>query len=147
MAVPGPTTQRNVERLAGNLLRLAREERGWSQAQLAAAARVPASTVGRIEAGQRQPSLVTLYRLLAAADVDLRVRLEPYDDHDDVLDARDAARSPRQRAVAEERHDANVGAFRDAAQRPVGQAGVEATADVPLPLPLPAGPQGAVGVR
>ncbi len=48
--------------------------------------------MSRIEAGQRQPALVTLYRLLAAADLDLRVRLEPYDDHDDVLDARDAQR-------------------------------------------------------
>lgn len=114
MAAPGPTTSRHVERLAGNLLRLAREQRGWSQQRLAEAAGVPASTVGRIEAGQRQPSLVTLHRLLAAADLDLRVRLEPYDDHDDVLDARDAGRSEEQRAVAEARHDANVEAFRGA---------------------------------
>ncbi|MCW2526610.1 MAG: hypothetical protein JWM76_1470, partial [Pseudonocardiales bacterium] len=48
MAIPGPTTQRYTERTAGNLLRLARQERGWSRQQLAAAAGVPASTVGRI---------------------------------------------------------------------------------------------------
>ena len=36
--------------------------------------------------GTRQPSLPTLGRLLAAVDLDMRVRLEPYDDHDDVLD-------------------------------------------------------------
>ena len=34
-----------------------------------------------------QPTLPLLYRLLAAADLEPRTRLEPYDDHDDVLDA------------------------------------------------------------
>ena len=86
IAVPGPTTQRYTERLAGNMLRLARAQRGWSQRQLAEAAGVPVSTVARIESGARQPSLVTVSRLLAAADLELRARLEPYDDHDDVLD-------------------------------------------------------------
>ena len=103
MAVPGPTTQRYSQRLAGNMLRLARAQRGWSQRQLAAAAGVPVSTVARIESGARQPSLVTVSRLLAAADLELRARLEPYDDHDDVLDARHAAFTPEeqaQRAVA-----------------------------------------------
>lgn len=104
-----------MERLAGNLLRLARSQRGWTQKQLAQAAGVPVSTVGRIEAGMRQPSLVTVQRLLAAADTDLRVRLEPYEDHDDVLDARDRQRSPSEREAAEARHQENVAAFRAAA--------------------------------
>ena len=98
MAVPGPTTQRHTERLAGNMLRLARAQRGWSQRQLAEAAGVPVSTVARIESGARQPSLVTVSRLLAAADLELRARLEPYDDHDDVLDARHAALTPDEQA-------------------------------------------------
>ena len=98
MAVPGPTTQRYTLRLAGNMLRLARAQRGWSQRQLAAAAGVPVSTVARIESGARQPSLVTVSRLLAAADLELRARLEPYDDHDDVLDARHAALTPEEQA-------------------------------------------------
>ena len=98
MAVPGPTTQRYTERLAGNMLRLARAQRGWSQRQLAEAAGVPVSTVARIESGARQPSLVTVSRLLAAADLELRARLEPYDDHDDVLDARHAALAPDEQA-------------------------------------------------
>lgn len=98
MAVPGPTTQRYTERLAGNLLRLARAQRGWSQRQLAEAAGVPVSTVARIESGTRQPSLVTISRLLAAADLEMRARLEPYDDHDDVLDARWTALTPEQQA-------------------------------------------------
>jgi transcriptional regulator with XRE-family HTH domain len=98
MAVPGPTSRRYTERMAGNLLRLARQRRSWSQRQLAEAAGVPVSTVARIESGARQPSLVTISRLLAAADVELRVRLEAYDDHDDVLDARRAALSSEQQA-------------------------------------------------
>ncbi len=98
MAVPGPTTQRYIERLAGNLLRLARAQRGWSQRQLAEAAGVPVSTVARIESGARQPSLVTLSRLLVAADFELRTRLEAYDDHDDVLDASLQAMTPEQQA-------------------------------------------------
>ena len=103
MAVPGPTTQRYIDGLAGNMLRLARAQRDWSQRRLAEAAGVPVSTVARIESGARQPSLVTISRLLAAAGLELRARLEPYDDHDDVLDARQAALTPKeqaQRAVA-----------------------------------------------
>lgn len=114
MATPGPTTAADIEAAAGNLLRLARVQRGWSQLQLAQAAGVPASTVGRIEAGQRQPSVVTLTRLLAAADFDLRMRLEPYDDHDDVLDALAARRTPEEQAAVAARHEVNVQAFRSA---------------------------------
>jgi len=84
--------------MAGNLLRLARQQRSWSQRQLADAAGVPVSTVARIESGARQPSLVTIGRLLAAADLELRVRVEAYDDHDDVLDARRAALTSEQQA-------------------------------------------------
>jgi len=84
--------------MAGNLLRLARQQRSWSQRQLADAAGVPVSTVARIESGARQPSLVTISRLLAAADLELRVRVEAYDDHDDVLDARRAALTSEQQA-------------------------------------------------
>ncbi len=107
MAVPGTSARRNAERLAGNLLRLARIERGWSQRQLALVAGVPSSTVGRIEAGLRQPSLVMLSRLLAAADLELRVRIEPYDDHDDVLDAMRARLSESQR-VEQDAEDART---------------------------------------
>lgn len=98
MAHPGPTAQRHIDGLAGNILRLARTQRGWSQRQLADAAGVPVSTVARIESRARQPSLVTLSRLLAAADLELRARLEPYDDHDDVLDARQANLTPHEQA-------------------------------------------------
>ncbi len=107
----GPTTWRDTERWAGNLLRSARAKKGVSQAQLAALAGVPRSTVERIEAGHRQPSLITLSRLLAAIDLEMRVRLEDYDDHDDVLDAAYAAMPPEQQAVTDARHEALVDAF------------------------------------
>ena len=102
MAIPGPTTRRNVDRLAGNLLRLARADAHLSQRALAASAGVPQSTIGRIEAGAMQPTIPLLYRLLAAAGAELRVRLEPYDDHDDVLDALAAARPADQTGAAEQ---------------------------------------------
>ena len=102
MAAPGPTTQGYTHRWAANLLRDARVRRGWSQRRLAEAAGVPASTVARIESSTRQPSLVTLSRLLAAADLELRIRVDEYDDHDDVLDARRAAMTAQQRRAADE---------------------------------------------
>jgi transcriptional regulator with XRE-family HTH domain len=64
----GPTARRDLEAWAGNIVRLARAKAGVSQAQLAQLAGVPRSTVERIEAGTRQPSLPTLGRLLAAVD-------------------------------------------------------------------------------
>lgn len=108
MARMGSTRTRDSEGLAANLLKLARAKTGVSQAQMAALAGVPRSTVERIEAGTRQPSLPTLGRLLAAVDLDMRIRLEPYDDHDDVLDANYAAMTPEQRAATDARHEAMV---------------------------------------
>lgn len=108
MATMGPTRTGDSLGLAANLLRLARAKAGVSQAQMAALAGVPRSTVERIEAGTRQPSLPTLSKLLAAVDLDMRIQLAPYDDHDDVLDANYAAMTPRQRAATDARHEAMV---------------------------------------
>ncbi|SEO61332.1 helix-turn-helix transcriptional regulator [Trujillonella endophytica] len=104
----GPTKQQDLQALAGNLLRTARAKAGVSQARLAQLAGMPRSTVERIEAGTRQPSLPTLGKLLAALDLDLRPRLEPYDDHDDVLNANSASMTPDQRAATDARHEALV---------------------------------------
>jgi transcriptional regulator with XRE-family HTH domain len=97
MATMGPTRQADSDHLAGNLLKLARLRRGLSQRQLAELAGVPQSTVARIETYRQQPALTLLGKLLAAADLELRTRLEDYDSHDDVLDARRAAMTPEQR--------------------------------------------------
>jgi transcriptional regulator with XRE-family HTH domain len=117
MATMGPTRTRDSLGLAANLLRLARAKAGVSQAQMATLAGVPRSTVERIEAGTRQPSLSTLSKLLAAVDLDMRIQLEPYDDHDDVLDANYAAMTPEQRAATDARHEAMV-ALVDAGRAP-----------------------------
>lgn len=91
----GPTTAGYVQRLAGSLVRLARLETGVSQRELARRAGVAQSTIARIESGSRQPSLPVLARILAAVDLELRVRLEPYDSHDDFYDAEDGRRAGR----------------------------------------------------
>lgn len=96
----GPTTQSHVERLAGNLLRRARAQKGLTQRQLAELAGVPQSSIAKIESGARQPTLPVLTRILVAVDLEPRIALEPYDDHDDVLDATTARRTAAQRAAA-----------------------------------------------
>lgn len=79
VAITGPTTSGYVERLAGNVLRIARARAGLSQRELAAAAHVPQSTIARIESGTRQPSLPVLARILAAVDLELRIDVADYD--------------------------------------------------------------------
>jgi transcriptional regulator with XRE-family HTH domain len=105
MAVMGPTTARNVDRLAGNLLRIARARAGMSQRGLAEVAQVPQSTIARIESGSRQPSLPVLARILAAADLELRVTLATYDSHDDFYDAEEGRLSAAQRAARRDVQD------------------------------------------
>ena len=97
-----------------NLLRLARIKRNLTQRQLASAAGVSPSPVGRIESGAVQPSLPTLAKLIAAVDLDMRIRLEQYDDHDDVLD-RLAVRFPERQAQAEAARDEMLAALAAAA--------------------------------
>jgi transcriptional regulator with XRE-family HTH domain len=63
----------------GNLLRIARARTGMSQRELAEAAGVAQSTIGRIESGARQPSLPVPARILAAVDLELRITVEDYD--------------------------------------------------------------------
>jgi hypothetical protein len=47
----------------------------------------------------RQPSLPVLARILAAIDLEMRITLEDYDNHDDVLDAENNRLSADQRTV------------------------------------------------
>lgn len=71
--------------LAGSLIETARIRAGMSQAALARRAGTSQSAIALYEGGKRDPGIVTLQRILAAAGFELRVRLEPVDDHDEVL--------------------------------------------------------------
>jgi transcriptional regulator with XRE-family HTH domain len=68
-AEPGAAEAYEAARLAyelGEKVRAAREKRGWSQEQLAAAARMRQPAVARFEAGGTVPKLDTVQRLLTA---------------------------------------------------------------------------------
>ena len=105
MATMGPTTRRAGEGFAGAMLKLAREDKRLTQRELAAAAGVPYTTIAKIESGARQPSWPVLCRILAAVDLEMRVRLAPYDDHDDVLDATEAGLTAQQREARDRIQD------------------------------------------
>ena len=77
---PAPT-------VASGLLRLARAKSGLTQSSLASSAGVTQQTVSSYETGRMEPTLPSLQRLLAAAGFELRMRLEPLDDHDSSLAA------------------------------------------------------------
>lgn len=70
---------------AGNLIKMARLERGLSQRELARRARTSQATISAYEAGEKSPSLDTLARIVRAAGLDLRIQLAPADSHDDWL--------------------------------------------------------------
>jgi ribosome-binding protein aMBF1 (putative translation factor) len=61
----------------GRTVRQLREQRGWSQRELAAAAGMTQSAVARFEAGGTVPSLPVLDRLAGALDADLVVQVTP----------------------------------------------------------------------
>lgn len=65
----------SVQPAAGDLLREARLRAGLSQVVLARRAGVTQSVVSAYESGARQPSLTTLRRLVAAAGMELSVRV------------------------------------------------------------------------
>jgi transcriptional regulator with XRE-family HTH domain len=96
---------------AAALVQLARLKAGMSQRELAEQASVPTTMISAYERGKRQPSLTTLLRLLHAAGFELRMTLEPYDAHDDVLAGLEAGRHPTERT----RRDRQIEAWRRAA--------------------------------
>ena len=73
---PAPT-------FAAGLIRLARSKADLTQSELAELAGVSQQVVSAYETGRKEPTLPSLQRLLAAAGYDLRVHLEPTDEHDD----------------------------------------------------------------
>ncbi|MGW0248245.1 helix-turn-helix domain-containing protein [Nocardia goodfellowii] len=80
MGEPGAEEAYEAARLAyelGRTIRQMREQRGWSQSGLAAAAGMTQSAVARFEAGGTIPSLRVLERLASALDADLVVEVRP----------------------------------------------------------------------
>jgi transcriptional regulator with XRE-family HTH domain len=80
MGEPGAREAYQAARLAfelGSGVRQLRQQRGWSQAELARAAGMTQSAVARFEAGGTVPTLPVLDRLAAALDADLVVRMAP----------------------------------------------------------------------
>ena len=61
----------------GRTVRALREQRGWSQNQLARSAGMTQSAVARFEAGGAVPTLPVLERLAHALDADLVVSVTP----------------------------------------------------------------------
>ena len=83
MDEPGADEAYRAAKLAfelGRTVRALREQRGWSQTQLATAARMTQSAVARFEAGGTIPSLPVLERLAHALDAELSVSVVPRDD-------------------------------------------------------------------
>jgi len=93
---------------AAGLLQLARLQAGISQQELATRAGVDRTMISAYEHDRRQPTLPTLLKLLKAAGFSLRMHLEPYDDHDDVLATRERSRSRAERNEWDERQRARL---------------------------------------
>lgn len=77
MAEPGVVEEYEATKLAyelGVAVRQRREEKGWSQAELARAAGMTQSAVARFEAGGTVPTLRILERLADALDSELLVQ-------------------------------------------------------------------------
>jgi transcriptional regulator with XRE-family HTH domain len=91
------TQSYELRSVAASILALARLKSGLSQRQLGERAGVPATMISAYERDLRQPTLPTLEHLLAAAGLELRLRLEPRDPHDEVLANLEALRSPEER--------------------------------------------------
>lgn len=73
--------------LAAGLIRLARMKAHLTQKALAARAGVTQQVVSAYETGRQEPTLPTLQKLIDAAGFELRITLEPNDEHDRSLDA------------------------------------------------------------
>jgi uncharacterized protein len=79
--------------LSGSLILSARLKARLTQRQLAARLGVSQPVVAAYESGRRQPTVQTLMRIVSAAGFDLRLILEPHEDHDEVLESLERQRS------------------------------------------------------
>jgi transcriptional regulator with XRE-family HTH domain len=117
--------------------------RGVSQAELAARSGVARETLSRWASGVQDPGLGTLARVVAAAGLELEVRVRPADEQlvEMVLSQRDLGPTDRLKTVVGDQWPACRSALRLAAA--VGDVGVmigpvaAALRGSPTPLPLP----------
>src|SRR5690242_13703680 len=91
---------------AAALVQLARLRAGLSQRELAERASVPTTMVSAYERDRRQPTLETLRKLVRAVGFELRMHLEPYDPHDDVLEGLERNRRAEERAARDRQVEA-----------------------------------------
>lgn len=80
MGEPGAGAAYQATRLAyelGRTVRALREQRGWSQTELARLSGMTQSAVARFESGGTVPTLPVLERLAGALDAELVVRVTP----------------------------------------------------------------------
>ncbi|MEQ4210270.1 helix-turn-helix transcriptional regulator [Actinopolymorpha sp. B9G3] len=80
MAEPGAEAAYEAARLAfelGAAVRQLREQRGWSQSELARAASMTQSAIARFEVGGTVPTLPVLERIAHALGVELAVGFKP----------------------------------------------------------------------
>ncbi|GAA3442177.1 helix-turn-helix domain-containing protein [Planomonospora venezuelensis] len=80
MAEPGAAEAYEAARLAyelGKAVRAMREERGWTQSDLARRASMTQSAVARFEAGGTMPTIPLLERLAEALGMRLNVGFQP----------------------------------------------------------------------
>jgi transcriptional regulator with XRE-family HTH domain len=83
MAEPGAQASYDAARRAYELGRAVRElrvARGWSQTDLARAARMTQSAIARFESGGTVPTIPVLERLAGALDADLTITVTPRPD-------------------------------------------------------------------
>lgn len=98
--------------VAAGLLRLARHKTDLTQSALAARAGVSQQLISAYETGRKEPTLPTLERLLAAAGLEMRIRLESLSDHDPALSEYLGSLPPTTRAAIERGQRDRVAAAR-----------------------------------
>jgi transcriptional regulator with XRE-family HTH domain len=104
--------------MRGNhLVREMRKRAGLTQAELAERTGTTQSAIARLERGHGRPTLERLSTIAEVCGLDLQVRLVDADDHDWVLAARNAHRSPEQRVAAALGATKVASAFRRAGER------------------------------
>jgi transcriptional regulator with XRE-family HTH domain len=103
------------ETYSRHLIRMARRHAGLTQTELAQRAGTSQAAVSAYESGRRSPSVDTLCRVLAAAGVELRMRLAAPDTHTAALIAAEALLPAEQLADQRERDHARLARHRTSA--------------------------------